>query len=115
LAISIPHLAFFHLVTHALFKALLFIAAGTLIHYHHHGQDLRSLGILNKTMPITSTIILGASLALCGAPFTAGFYSKDLILEAQISLSFNYILIIIFLLATTLTTAYRIRFIVNVV
>lgn len=115
LAISIPHLAFFHLVTHALFKALLFIAAGTLIHYHHHGQDLRSLGILNKTMPITSTIILGASLALCGAPFTAGFYSKDLILEAQISLSFNYILIIIFLLATTLTTAYRIRFIINVV
>lgn len=115
LAISIPHLAFFHLVTHALFKALLFIAAGTLIHYHHHGQDLRSLGLLNKTMPVTSTIVLASRVALCGAPFTAGFYSKDLILEAQISLSFNYVLIMVFLVATTITTAYRIRFIINVV
>ena len=115
LAIKIPHLTIFHLVTHALFKALLFIAAGTLIHYHHHGQDLRSVGILNKTMPLTSTIITAARLALCGAPFTAGFYSKDLIIEAQANNQINYILIIVFLLATGLTTAYRIRFIINVV
>lgn len=115
LAIKIPHLTMFHLVTHALFKALLFIAAGTLIHYHHHGQDLRSVGILNKTIPLTSSIVTAANLALCGAPFTAGFYSKDLIIEAQANNQINYLLIIVFLLATRLTTAYSIRFIINVV
>ena len=115
LAINIPHLAFFHLITHALFKALLFIAAGTLIHYHDHNQDLRSIGILNNTMPLISSIIIRSSLALCGAPFIAGFYSKDLIIEAQIDNPFNYILIIVFLLATGLTSAYSVRFILNVI
>lgn len=115
LAINIPHLAFFHLITHALFKALLFIAAGTLIHYHDHNQDLRAIGILNNSIPVISTIIVRSSLALCGAPFIAGFYSKDLIVEAQINNSFNYFLIIVFLLATGLTSAYIIRFILNVV
>lgn len=115
LAINIPHLAFFHLITHAIFKALLFIAAGTLIHYHDHNQDLRAIGILNKSIPLISTIIIGSNLALCGAPFIAGFYSKDLIIEAQINNPFNYFLIITFLLATTLTSAYRIRFILNVI
>lgn len=115
LAINIPHLAFFHLITHALFKALLFIAAGTLIHYHDHNQDLRAIGILNNSIPVISSIITTSSLALCGAPFIAGFYSKDLIVEAQISNSFNYILILVFLFATGLTSAYSIRFIINVV
>jgi NADH-ubiquinone oxidoreductase chain 5 len=115
LAINIPHLAFFHLITHALFKALLFIAAGTLIHYHNHNQDLRAIGILNNSIPLVTSIIISSRLALCGAPFIAGFYSKDLIIEAQINNSFNYILIIVFLLATRLTSAYRIRFIVNVI
>jgi len=115
LAINMPQLAFFHLITHALFKALLFIAAGTLIHYHDHNQDLRAMGILNNTIPVVSTIITGSRLALCGAPFIAGFYSKDLIIEAQIRNSFNYILIIVFLLATGLTSLYSIRFILNVV
>lgn len=114
LAINIPQLAFFHLVTHALFKALLFIAAGTIIHYHNHGQDLRSVGLLNNTIPLVATILVGASIALCGAPFTAGFYSKDLILEAQINQPINFVLIIIFLTATRLTAAYRTRFLINV-
>ena len=115
LAIQIPSLAFFHLVTHALFKSLLFMAAGTLIHYHHHGQDLRSLGLLNKSIPLTSTIIVRSRLALCGAPYTAGFYSKDLIIESHINNPTNFILILVFILATRLTTAYRIRFLTNVV
>jgi len=115
LAINIPHLAFFHLITHALFKALLFIAAGTLIHFHSHTQDLRSMGKLNSTIPIVSTMIIGRRVALCGAPFTAGFYSKDLILEAQISSPINYALITLFIFATGLTTAYRIRLLVNIV
>ncbi len=114
LAINMPLLTLFHLTTHALFKALLFIAAGTLIHYHRHSQDLRSFGLLRKSIPVTSSIVIRSSIALCGIPFTAGFYSKDLILEAQINNPINFLLIIIFLLATGLTTAYSIRFLINV-
>jgi len=114
LAMNIPHLAFFHLITHALFKALLFIAAGTLIHFHNHNQDLRAVGMLNNPMPLVSTMITTSRLALCGAPFIAGFYSKDLIIEAQVSDPFSYFLVIIFLLATSLTSAYRVRFMLNV-
>ena len=115
LAINMPHLAFFHLITHALFKALLFMAAGTLIHFHSHTQDLRSIGQLNSSMPLTTTMIVGRRVALCGAPFTAGFYSKDLIIEAQARRPINYTLIILFILATGLTTAYRIRLLINIV
>jgi NADH-ubiquinone oxidoreductase chain 5 len=115
LAISIPHLAFFHLITHALFKALLFIAAGALIHFHNHNQDLRAMGILNNSMPLISMILTTSRLALCGAPFIAGFYSKDLIIEAQINNPANYLLIMVFLLATGLTSAYRVRLMLNVV
>jgi NADH-ubiquinone oxidoreductase chain 5 len=115
LAINIPHLAFFHLITHALFKALLFIAAGTLIHFHNHNQDLRAIGMLNNSIPLVSTMATTSRLALCGAPFIAGYYSKDLIIEAQVNNPFNYFLIIVFLLATSLTSAYRIRFMLSVV
>jgi NADH-ubiquinone oxidoreductase chain 5 len=115
LAISMPHLAFFHLITHALFKALLFIAAGTLIHFHGHNQDLRAVGMLNNSIPLVSIVVTTSRLALCGAPFIAGLYSKDLITEAQINNPLNYFLIVVFLLATGLTSAYRIRFMLNVV
>ena len=71
--------------------------------------------MLNNSMPLTTTMITASSLALCGAPFIAGFYSKDLIIEAQINNPLNYFLILIFLLATGLTSAYSIRFILNVV
>nr|WEG23724.1 NADH dehydrogenase subunit 5 [Polydora cf. ciliata DS-2023] len=115
LAMNMPHLAFFHLITHALFKALLFMAAGTLIHYHNHNQDLRAMGMLNNSMPLITSMVMSSTLALCGAPFMAGFYSKDLIIEAQIDSPLNYILIMVFLLATSLTSAYSIRFMVNVI
>jgi len=74
--------AIFHLVTHAFFKALLFLAAGSVIIGMHHEQDMRKMGGLKKYMPITYwTTILGA-LALIGTPFFSGFYSKDSIIEA---------------------------------
>lgn len=114
LTMNMPHLAFFHLITHALFKALLFIAAGTLIHFHDHNQDLRAVGMLNNSTPLVLTMATTSRLALCGAPFIAGFYSKDLIIEAQINNPFSYFLIIVFLLATGLTSAYRVRLILNV-
>ena len=81
LAIGYPNLAFFHLITHALFKALLFICAGSIIHFHDHGQDLRTVGGLTNQLPLTIASLLIANLSLCGIPFLAGFYSKDLILE----------------------------------
>lgn len=74
--------AMFHLVTHAFFKALLFLAAGSVIIGMHHEQDMRKMGGLYKYMPITWFTSLIGSLALIGFPGTAGFYSKDAIIEA---------------------------------
>ncbi len=74
--------AIFHLMTHAFFKALLFLAAGSVIIGMHHDQDIRNMGGLRKYMPITWITSLLGSLALIGTPFFSGFYSKDLIIEA---------------------------------
>ncbi|MCZ2412673.1 MAG: NADH-quinone oxidoreductase subunit L [Burkholderiales bacterium] len=74
--------AIFHLMTHAFFKALLFLAAGSVIIGMHHDQDIRNMGGLRKYMPITWLTALAGSLALIGTPFFSGFYSKDLIIEA---------------------------------
>ena len=72
----------FHLMTHAFFKALLFLAAGSVIIGMHHDQDIRNMGNLKKYMPITWITSLVGSLALIGTPFFSGFYSKDAIIEA---------------------------------
>ena len=74
--------AIFHLMTHAFFKALLFLAAGSVIIGMHHEQDMRHMGGLRKHMPITWLTCLIGSLALIGFPGTAGFFSKDAIIEA---------------------------------
>lgn len=74
--------AIFHLMTHAFFKALLFLAAGSVIIGMHHEQDMRKMGGLKKYMPITYWTTLVGSLALIGTPFFSGFYSKDAIIEA---------------------------------
>ncbi|MCX7200877.1 MAG: NADH-quinone oxidoreductase subunit L [Burkholderiales bacterium] len=74
--------AIFHLMTHAFFKALLFLAAGSVIIGMHHDQDIRHMGGLRKYMPITWITSLLGSLALIGTPFFSGFYSKDMIIEA---------------------------------
>jgi NADH-quinone oxidoreductase subunit L len=82
LGASAYSVAIFHLVTHAFFKALLFLAAGSVIIGLHHDQDLRRMGGLWKHMPVTWVTALIGSLALIGAPFFSGFYSKDSILIA---------------------------------
>ena len=74
--------AMFHLITHAFFKALLFLGAGAVIIVMHHEQDMRRMGGLYKFMPVTWITCLFASLALIGFPGTAGFFSKDAIIEA---------------------------------
>ncbi len=82
LGASAYSVAIFHLMTHAFFKALLFLAAGSVIIGMHHDQDIRNMGGLRKYMPITWITSLVGSLALIGTPFFAGFYSKDSIIEA---------------------------------
>ena len=82
LGASAYSLAMFHLITHAFFKALLFLAAGSVIIGMHHEQDIRKMGGLWKKMPITWLVSLIGSLSLIGFPFFSGFYSKDLIIMA---------------------------------
>jgi NADH-quinone oxidoreductase subunit L len=82
LGVSAYSVAVFHLMTHAFFKALLFLAAGSVIIGMHHNQDIRYMGGLRKYMPLTWITSLLGSLALIGTPFFAGFYSKDMIILA---------------------------------
>nr|YP_010241332.1 NADH dehydrogenase subunit 5 [Lucilia shenyangensis]QTH79295.1 NADH dehydrogenase subunit 5 [Lucilia shenyangensis] len=102
-------LAFFHLLTHALFKALLFMCAGAIIHNMNNSQDIRLMGSLSLMMPLTSSCFNVANLALCGMPFLAGFYSKDLILET-VSLSYiNMFSFFLYFFSTGLTVCYSFR------
>jgi NADH-quinone oxidoreductase subunit L len=72
----------FHLFTHAFFKALLFLGAGSVIHAMHHEQDMRHMGALRRYIPFTTAMMAVGTLALTGFPFTAGYYSKDAVIEA---------------------------------
>lgn len=109
IAINIPWLAFFHITTHALFKALLFICVGSIINFHSHSQDLRWIGNIINQIPIISSCIIISNLALCGFPFLAGFYSKDLIIEYIIYSPTNLIILLISLFRLGLTSIYSIR------
>nr|YP_002213645.1 NADH dehydrogenase subunit 5 [Atelura formicaria]ABS88983.1 NADH dehydrogenase subunit 5 [Atelura formicaria] len=109
LALGLPHLAFFHLLMHALFKALLFKCAGAVIHNAGGSQDIRHMGGLIGMMPYTSSCFMVSNLALGGMPFLAGFYSKDLILE-EVSLSLvNCIKLFFVFFSTGLTVCYSLR------
>nr|UFZ13850.1 NADH dehydrogenase subunit 5 [Neochauliodes fraternus] len=109
LSMGFPLLAYYHLLTHALFKALLFMCAGAVIHNMMNFQDIRFMGNLVNQMPLTVSCMNIANLALCGTPFLAGFYSKDLILEI-VSLSYlNLIIFILYFLSTGLTVCYSLR------
>ncbi len=82
LGVSAYGAAIFHLMTHAFFKALLFLGAGSVIHALHHEQDMRNMGGVWKKIPATYAMMWIGSLALAGIPFFAGYYSKDIMLEA---------------------------------
>nr|YP_010127723.1 NADH dehydrogenase subunit 5 [Oyamia nigribasis]QPP20250.1 NADH dehydrogenase subunit 5 [Oyamia nigribasis] len=111
LAMGLPVLAFFHLLTHALFKALLFMCAGAVIHNMKDAQDIRFMGGLVNQMPLTAVCFNLSNLALCGMPFLAGFYSKDLMLE-MVSLSYmNGLSFILYYFSTGLTVCYSFRLI----
>ena len=109
-----PVLAYFHLLSHAFFKAILFICAGIIIHNIKDYQDIRKIRISKNFIPIITAVILIANISLCGLPFLSGFYSKDIILEIIMIKGLNLLIILVVLVGTFLTVAYscRIRFLV---
>lgn len=109
LGLEQPQLAFFHLITHALFKALLFICAGTVIHIENNNQDIRLIGSLESASPVTTVTLNTANLSLCGTPFLAGFYSKDAIVERFFITSLPLTSRVILISRVCLTAAYTIR------
>nr|WEV93756.1 NADH dehydrogenase subunit 5 [Dociostaurus kraussi kraussi] len=109
LAMGYPKLAFFHLLAHALFKALLFMCAGSMIHNLKDSQDIRFMGSIVNFMPLTSICFNVSSLSLCGMPFLAGFYSKDLILEMVCLSWMNCFIFLLYFISTGLTASYSFR------
>nr|YP_010527019.1 NADH dehydrogenase subunit 5 [Brahmaea certhia]UHM24619.1 NADH dehydrogenase subunit 5 [Brahmaea certhia]UXR12356.1 NADH dehydrogenase subunit 5 [Brahmaea certhia] len=111
LSMGMPNLAFFHLLTHAMFKALLFMCAGVIIHMMNDIQDIRFMGGISLYIPLTSLCLNISNLALCGIPFLAGFYSKDLILEMVSFSNLNLLIFFLYYISTGLTMFYTIRLI----
>nr|WAJ48515.1 NADH dehydrogenase subunit 5 [Pleroneura sp. 1 GYN-2021b] len=109
LSLGFSLLAFFHLLTHALFKALLFMCAGMIIHLMSDSQDIRFMGGLSNQVPLTVLCFNVANLALCGMPFLSGFYSKDLILELVCMSNLNIFIFFLYFLSTGLTVCYSFR------
>lgn len=109
LSMGFISLAFFHLLSHALFKALLFICAGAVIHREKNFQDIRYMGALINQLPYTIATLNIANLALCGIPFIAGFYSKDIILEIASFIEINFLSYFLFYFSTGLTVCYSLR------
>ncbi|MBI1931526.1 MAG: NADH-quinone oxidoreductase subunit L [Ignavibacteriales bacterium] len=107
--------AFFHLVTHAFFKACLFLGSGSVIHAMHHEQDIREMGGLRKKMPITYYTFLISTLAISGVPLTSGFLSKDGILAGTLAfgeLTGHWLIPIMGFLVAFLTAFYMFRLVI---
>nr|AKM70284.1 NADH dehydrogenase subunit 5 [Cethosia biblis] len=102
-------LAFFRLLTHAMFKALLFMCAGVIIHMTNNNQDIRMMGGISIFVPLTSLCMNISNLSLCGIPFLAGFYSKDMILEMVGMSNLNLFVFYLYYFSTGLTMFYTIR------
>nr|YP_010535344.1 NADH dehydrogenase subunit 5 [Morimospasma tuberculatum]UYB77595.1 NADH dehydrogenase subunit 5 [Morimospasma tuberculatum]WEY30153.1 NADH dehydrogenase subunit 5 [Morimospasma sp.] len=109
LALGSYELAFFHLLTHALFKALLFMCAGAIIHSLNNCQDIRYMGNLVNQMPLVCSFFNICNFSLCGLPFLSGFYSKDLIVEVMTMDILNLLIYFLFYMSIGLTVCYSFR------
>ena len=106
---GLPLIGYFHIISHAFFKALLFMCAGIIIHNFKDYQDIRIMATRQKFIPFTLRVFIASNLSLCGLPFMAGFYSKDLILEIIIIGELNMLMFIVMLVSTALTVIYSCR------
>merc|ERR1712025_12901 len=109
LGIGNPMLSFFHLLSHAFFKAILFMCAGIIIHNIKDYQDIRKIGISYNNLNFCISIIIIANIRLCGLPFLRGFYSKDLIIEIILIKGKNLVIFILLIKGTMLTLLYTCR------
>lgn len=111
LGINAYTVSFFHLYTHAFFKALLFLCAGSIIMSLHHNQDIRKMGGLKSKLPITYISFMIGTLCIIGFPLTSGFFSKDLLLEVMLyeKSTISLVAYIMLLLAALVTTIYSLR------
>jgi NADH-ubiquinone oxidoreductase chain 5 len=105
-------LGFFHLLTHAFFKALLFIRSGNLIHASERYQDLRVIGGVSEVIPFSKSIVIRCSFSLCGLPFISAFFSKEIIIESLLIFNLSFIRYFIIILGIFITIFYRIRFLI---
>nr|BAX01977.1 NADH dehydrogenase subunit 5 [Daphnia galeata]BAX01990.1 NADH dehydrogenase subunit 5 [Daphnia galeata]BAX02029.1 NADH dehydrogenase subunit 5 [Daphnia galeata] len=109
ISLGLYQVAFFHLLSHALFKALLFLCAGVLIHGVGSTQDVRYFGGLVKNFPLVSVCMNLANFSLCGIPFMSGFYSKDLIVELACQDSWGMSILFLMFVCLGLTVLYSVR------
>ena len=111
LGINAYTVSFFHLYTHAFFKALLFLCAGSVIMSLHHNQDILKMGGLKSKLPITYICFLIGTLSIIGFPLTSGFFSKDLILEVMLyeDSTISFVAYVMLILGALVTTIYSLR------
>nr|YP_009651004.1 NADH dehydrogenase subunit 5 [Macropsis notata]AOW43946.1 NADH dehydrogenase subunit 5 [Macropsis notata] len=109
LFLGMLNLSYFHLVSHAMFKSLLFLCAGIYIFYMNDNQDIRFMGSICLLMPYTSACFNISNLSLCGIPFLSGFYSKDMIIEFSLYTNMNLLIFILYYFSLGLTCMYTFR------
>nr|YP_010272362.1 NADH dehydrogenase subunit 5 [Phlogotettix cyclops]UKE80359.1 NADH dehydrogenase subunit 5 [Phlogotettix cyclops] len=109
LFLGFVELAYFHLLSHAMFKSLLFLCSGIIIHLMGGCQDIRSMGAICMSVPLTCCCFNVSNMALCGFPFLSGFYSKDLVIESLAFYGSNTIFFFLFYFSLGLTALYSIR------
>nr|YP_010411515.1 NADH dehydrogenase subunit 5 [Euurobracon yokahamae]UJJ81890.1 NADH dehydrogenase subunit 5 [Euurobracon yokahamae] len=111
ICLNCPKMAFFHLITHAMFKSLMFLCSGIMIHNYFNYQDIRYMSFMNLNIPLINLIFNSSSFTLCGFPFLSGYYSKDLIIEVFLINNFNYLMFFILYISMGLTMSYTFRLI----
>nr|QHF17720.1 NADH dehydrogenase subunit 5 [Vespa basalis] len=114
LSLGEVELGFIHLIIHAMFKSLLFMCSGILIHQMNNNQDIRYMGSLINYYPFVSIVFFISLMSLCGFPFFSGYYSKDLIMEVFLMSKMNMFSMFMLMISTLFTVSYSVRLIILV-